>query len=526
MKRIWKMLPLLSVLVLAGCSQDSSVTSSNPSSTPDSSSVDSSTDDSSTSSTGTDDYTPVITEPTEVTIWTTIGQGNQNAFNTMISRVQALEPNITINNVYQNSMGYSELHDAILQGFSANNYPDLAYCYPDHVADYINAGRAVNLESYINDETIGFTDEENEDYIEAFLEEGRTFTIDGVYCLPFAKSTEGLYYNRGLLSGVDLNEACEALGFEEEINDGYPLSDRYFADLTWDEFFNRLCPALMWYNENVDQLVDLDSNKNAAILGYDSDSNLFITLAQQYNLGYTGISAAGTGEILFNNQGMKDLMTKFNEWGQSRYIVSQGTTGDYTSTLFSQGQCLFSVSSTAGVTYLWSENTMDVAVAPIPHAEEDVSEITGATYSEDTYNNQISQGPSFCVLDHGDENRSKAAYVVWKLLTNEANCTEWSINTGYMGIRNSFYETEQYQYASSVDDQEDGTQDKLLARNWAYLPQVDDRVFTSPVFKGSADVRDVVDGLMTWVLSTDTSTFEEELDLTFTDYENQAKLAL
>ncbi len=531
MKSFWKVLPLLSVLVLAGCSSgtdSSSVAAGDSSSGGDAvSSTDSSTTTSTTTSDG--EYTPVITEPVEIEIWTTIGTSNQTAFNTMLERVQELEPNITITNTFQNSMGYSDLHDAILQGFSANNYPDLAYCYPDHVADYINAGKAVNLEPYITDETIGFTDEDEADYIEAFLDEGSEYVVDGVYSLPFSKSTEGLYYNRGVLNGLNLNAACDALGIDR-INDGFPLNDAYFADLTWEEFFERLCPALMWYNENDTELLDF-SQSDTAILGYDSDDNLFITLAQQYGLGYTGINEAGTGEILFNNQGMKDLMTKFNEWANSGYIVSQGTTGSYTSNLFTANQCLFSVSSTAGVTYLWSTNTPDVAVAPIPHAEVGdttigTQEITGANITEDNYNQQISQGPSFCVLDKGDENRAKAAYVVWKLLTDETNCIEWSINTGYMGIRNSFYESAQYEAASNTEEQTTGTQDMLLARNWEYLPTVDDYVYTSPVFKGSADVRDTVEGLMTWTLATDTATFLANLDSQFDYYENIAKNAL
>lgn len=495
MKNLLKVLPLLSVLVLTGC--------------------DNTSNNNHTAQPGDENYVAVIDTPVEIEIWTTIGSGNQTAFDTMLDRVRRLEPNITIKNTYQNSMGYDELHDAIVNGFPANNYPDLAYCYPDHVADYINAGKAVNLDTYINDPEIGLSEEDKKDYFEKFLAEGQEYTIPGTYSVPFAKSTEAIYYS-GALIGTDLR------GIDPTINNGKPLNEAYFNDLSWSELFDKLCPALIKYNEKLandgndktNPLIDLNANSNAGIVGYDSDDNLFITLAQQYGYDYTDIDETGKGEILFNNDGMKELLMKFHDWANKRYIVSQGTTGSYTSNLFTANQCLFSISSTAGVTYLHSQNNPVVNVAPIPHAETE----------SDTYNAQISQGPSFCVLDKGSEDRRKAAWVVYKLLTDTTNNTEWSISTGYMGIRQSFYETAEYKAASRLPS-DDTTQQALLAKNWIYLPTVSDRVYTSPVFKGSADVRDAAGGLMTKALTKGELT-EQQLEEAFVAAENEAKNAL
>lgn len=494
MKNLLKVLPLLSVLVLAGCDTSSSNNhTANPG----------------------EDYVSVIDTPVTIDIWTTIGSGNQTAFDTMIDRVKQLEPNITINNTYQNSMGYDGLHTAIVNGFPADNYPDLAYCYPDHVADYINAGKAVDLDKFINDPIVRLSEEDKADYFAKFMAEGQEYSIPGTYSVPFAKSTEALYYS-GALLGIDLSS------IDSTINEGKPLNEAYFNNLSWSELFDKLCPALIEYNEQLANdgkdettpLIDLDSNDDAGIVGYDSDDNLFITLAQQYGYEYTGIDETGKGKILFNNDEMKELLMKFHNWANKRYIVSHGTTGSYTSKLFTANQCLFSVSSTAGVTYLWNQNNPRVEVAPIPHAE---------TESE-TYNAQISQGPSFCVLDHGSAERRKAAWVVYKLLTDTVNNTEWSISTGYMGIRQSFYETDQYKAASRLPSS-DETEGALLAKNWQYLPTVSDRVYTSPVFKGSATVRDVAGGLMTTALTRGELT-EEKLEEAFVKAENEAKNAL
>ena len=377
----------------------------------------------------------------------------------------------------------------------------------------IMGGKAVNLDPYINNPTYGLTEEDKADYIEAFMAEGQEYSVEGTYSLPYSKSTEAMYYNRALLKDLDLS------GIDPTINNGNPLNDAYFRNLTWDELFNKLCPALITLNDSLpadQKLLDFDANENVGIFGYDSDDNLFITLAQQYGYGYTGIDASGRGEILFNNDGMKELLTDFNSWARKRYIVSQGTTGSYTSNLFTAQQCLFSVSSTAGVGYLYNESTTpDVGVAPIPQAGGDHAKA------------QISQGPSFAVLDHGNDNQKLGAWIAYKFLTTPETCIDWSISTGYMGIRDSFYESEQYATASDTAEAGEGTAEMLNARNWEYYLTVTDNVFTSPVFKGSATVRDVVGGLMTQALNK-TNDFSDKatLDRFFNDAENQAKNAL
>ena len=511
MKKAIAALPLLTLLVLAGCSNESSQTPSSqaPSSQTPSSQTPSSQKPSTSAPT---EYEPVITEDTTVTIWTTIGQANRAPFDAALERLAELEPKLHVNNVYQ-SAGYDELRNMVVQGFAANNYPDLVYCYPDHVADYIDAGKAVNLDPYINNPTYGLTEEDKADYIEAFMAEGQEYSVEGTYSLPYSKSTEAMYYNRALLNNLDLS------GIDPSINKGNPLNDAYFRNLTWDELFNKLCPALITLNDSLpadQKLLDFDANENVGIFGYDSDDNLFITLAQQYGYGYTGIDASGRGEILFNNDGMKELLTDFNSWARKRYIVSQGTTGSYTSNLFTAQQCLFSVSSTAGVGYLYNESTTpDVGVAPIPQAGGDHAKA------------QISQGPSFAVLDHGNDNQKLGAWIAYKFLTTPETCIDWSISTGYMGIRDSFYESEQYATASDTAEAGEGTEEMLDARNWEYYLTVTDNVFTSPVFKGSATVRDVVGGLMTQALNK-ANDFSDKatLDRFFNDAENQAKNAL
>ena len=120
----------------------------------------------------------IIDTPVTITVWTTAGTAGQNILSGWVEDFKKVEPNVTVNNVKQ-SGGYDDLKTMIETGFSGNNYPDLAYCYPDHVADYINYGKAMRLDQFIDNPDYGWTEEEKADFIPAYLEEGQKYTIEG-----------------------------------------------------------------------------------------------------------------------------------------------------------------------------------------------------------------------------------------------------------------------------------------------------------------------------------------------------------
>jgi ABC-type glycerol-3-phosphate transport system substrate-binding protein len=84
----------------------------------------------------------------------------------------------------------------------------LVQCYPDHVAEYINYGKAVEPRS-------AFIDSQRcrnrlklpkkADYVTAFMEEGKQYSVAGTYSLPNCKSTELMFWNKDVLNGLKLN---------------------------------------------------------------------------------------------------------------------------------------------------------------------------------------------------------------------------------------------------------------------------------------------------------------------------------
>ena len=416
----------------------------------------------------------------------------------MIEEFKQVEPRVTVNLTNPPAAGnYSVLEKIVISGFFKEDYPDLVQCYPDNVVKYIDRDYAVNLDNYINNEEYGLK-EEKSDYIQTFLNEGAGYAKEGTYSLPFCKSTELLYYNADVLIGLDLST------IDSSINSGKPLDEDYLDNLTWEELFDKLCPAIKGY----DAITDIYNNdKDSAIFTYDSDENFFITLANHYGYGYTKLDNQGKGSIDFDNDGMKSLMKKMKAAKDNGYLQTKGSYGDYVSDLFTKRLSLFTVSSTAGLSYNYdANNPMSIGVAKLPKAE-------GKEYSS------INQGPSVCILDHKDNNRSLAAYLFWKHITSENNSSSWAINTGYMGIRNSSYTSEEYKAALSPKDND--IYAKAVASNLKKIAEVRENTFNTAVFRGSSNARTNVGLLVTDCLTS--NDLDAEIDDLFASYSNDTK---
>ena len=445
-----------------------------------------------------------IQDPTTIYFWSTIGDNNQAQVNRYIESFKDVEPNVTVVNVKQNG-SYNDLENMVITGFTANNYPDIVQAYPDHVADYIDYGKAVKLDEYMDNPDYGWTAEEKADVVQAYLTEGQEYTIEGTYSLPFSKSTEAMFYNEDILHGLDLSD------IDPTINGGNPLNASYLNSLTWEEFFGKLAPALTTYNETVEQIIT-PSDGVSAIMGYDSDDNLFITLCEQYGYPYSSV-VNGKGSVDFNTQEMQDLLTEWHGYVEKGYFITKGINeGNYVNELFNDGACLFSIGSTGGVKYQFSEtNPSNVGVAMIPQAENG----TPAT---------INQGPSVAILDHNDENRRLASWLFYKHMTNEENSLDWALNSGYCAIRQSNYSDPAYLEANDVDATQPKSLERLMAKANNYIGTMTSTLFVSPAFKGSSTIRTQVGGLLTQCLlpTTDVST----IPALFDEAEAQSKLAL
>ena len=423
---------------------------------------------------------------TEIIMWHNSNDTTAALLGNFVTAFQDANPGITVK-LSKETGDYNQILKATLTGLTADNYPDLFLGYPDSVSQIMDYGKVVNLDKYMKDPEVGWTEDDFSDIPEAYIKEGQNYQVEGTYSLPYAKSTEAMYYNK-ILIGLDLSAQ------DATINGGQPLTEAYINNLTWEELFGKLCPAIVAYNDSLDasSKIWLPNDKGyESIVSWSSDANAFITLCEQYGYDYTKLDTnTGKGVPTFNNDNNKALLKKFYEAHAKKYFTTyKAAGGSYTNSMFTKKQVLFDIGSTGGGQYYsGSNNTLvDFKIAKIPHAEGKAPKV-------------INQGPSLAILKHNDD-RALAAWKFYKFITNPKNADAFARTTGYSPIRYSVYETDDWaEYAS-----EEGKASKTLENTYAqianYVPKVANDLYSSPVFNGSATCRTQVDGLMGNILN-------------------------
>ena len=397
----------------------------------------------------------------EVTIkfYHTMGSNLTDVLNIYIQEFNKLYPNIHIE--HSQVGGYDDVRDQIKTELTVGNQPNIAYCYPDHVALYNIAKAVVTLDDLIasdievtradgTKDILGLTDAQIADFIEGYYNEGKQFGDGLMYTMPMSKSTEVLYYNKTFF---------EANGLK--------------VPTTWDEM-ETLCAQI--------KAIDPD----CIPLGYDSEANWFITMTEQYKSPYT--SASGDEKFLFDNQTNKDFVAKFRDWYQKGYVTTQEIYGAYTSGLFvatTGTNSYMSIGSSAGATHqrpTKGENgyPFEVGIATIPQVDPANPKV-------------ISQGPSLCIFKDANPQEVVASWLFVKFLTTTVEFqAEFSMASGYVPVLKSVAENQAY--ADFLAKADGG--DYISALSAKICLQQEKAYYTSPAFNGSSAARDQVGLLM------------------------------
>ena len=409
----------------------------------------------------------------------TMGAKLQEVLNYHIGEFNKLYPNITIE--HNSYGGWGDIAGLINTEIMGDNQPNIAYCYPDHVASYNMSKSVVILDDLINStvevtrddgttEVLGLLPEQIDDFIEGFYNEGLQYGDGKMYTLPMSKSTEVLYYNKTF--------------FEE---------NGLTVPTNWDEM-EAVCKKI------------LELDPKSIPLGYDSENNWFITMCEQYGYGYT----SATGEhYLFNNDDCKSFVKELREWYQAGYVTTESLYGSYTSGLFTEldktvSHSYMCIGSSGGASYQIPENgAFEVGVAPIPQVSESNQKV-------------ISQGPSLCILKGGktSDQQVLASWLFVKYLTtNMAFQTEFSSTSGYMPVLKSAQNDENYAaWLAKANGAE-----FLTALVVKVGLEEADTYFTSPAFNGSSVAREQVGTLLAKCMSEQTTDVDALINGAFED---------
>lgn len=412
------------------------------------------------------------TKDVEITFYHSMGAALQEILNTAIADFNKIYPNIKI--THKSYGDYDGVRDQIKTEISVGGQPNLAYCYPDHVALYNVAGAVQTLDVLIESE-YGFSEEQIADFIPAYYNEGKAFGDGKMYSLPIAKSTEVLYYNKTFFEKHDLK-----------------------VPTTWDEM-----------EEVCEKIKAIDPS--CIPLGYDSEANWFITMCEQYGSDYT----SATGEnFLFDNETNRNFIKRFRTWYENKWVTTEALSGGYTSALFtgesSSGdsvstRCYMCIGSSGGATYQQPNQTngvfeFEVGITSIPQV--------------DTANPKvISQGPSICIFKNEDPQEVLATWLFAKFLTTDVTFqASISMNNGYVPVIKSVEDNPIYADFLSTAS---------TANIQAYVVKVGleqaDAYYVSPAFNGSSVARDQVGLLVQKCLVLESSDVDAAIKKAFED---------
>ena len=406
-----------------------------------------------------------LSEKHEITFWAKNDTNKTQTaiYEKAIADFETLYPNIKVNlRLYTD---YGKIYNDVITNIATNTTPNVCITYPDHIATYLTGTNlVVPMEELFVDEKYGLGGSEVkfdspmvEEIIPQFLEE---CSFGGhYYALPYMRSTEACYINKTYV---------EALG--------YTLPDT----LTWD-FIWEVSEAAMKKDAEENFLVN--GQKVMIPFIYKSTDNMMIQMLKQKDAGYS----TDSGEILLFNDTTKELLMAIAEHAKSG-AFSTFKISSYPANFLNAGQCIFAVDSTAGATWMGANAPLcDISEDKIAEFE---TEIMPIPQFDTEHPQMISQGPSVCIFNKEDSQEVMASWLfVQYLLTNEVQIA-YSETEGYVPVTSKAQESAEYQDYLSRCGEDNALYYDIKIRAAQLLLDNTDNTFVTPVFVGSASLRD------------------------------------
>ena len=375
-----------------------------------------------------------------ISVWHTMfASGGITPIEKAVEKFQELYPNITVKTLVWGDCDH--LCENIDGTPYADTPPNLVFCSPKQLLQYVNDNKAIELNRFIDSqcviestgEVMGLTKNQLNNFIPAFWN-GEKLSADAkMYSIPFLKETDILYYNKTVF---------------DELGIAPPK--------TWNEVENCIKILKNHYPDSTP-------------LGYNSKENLFITLAAQYGSDYTTLN----GELLFDNDINKEFVSKFANWYKNGWLTTSYIEYDRIES-FAKQEMFMSIASSKDAIYHYpnkidGEYEFEVGVAPIPQIDPSNPKA-------------YTTGISFCILNSENAQEIYASWLFLKFLATDPEVQAYSaIFNKSIPVINSAKESLTYKDFVSKDISLQYSPVKLIFEQSCDY-------FVCPIFEGSEKV--------------------------------------
>jgi multiple sugar transport system substrate-binding protein len=263
---------------------------------------------------------------------------------------------------------------------------------------------------------------------------------------------------------------------------GYELPET----LTWD---------FVW--EVADAAAAQDADGNYLVNGqkvmipfiYKSTDNMMIQLLRQQEADYS----TAAGEILlFNDTTREALRTIAEHTGKGAFSTFK--ISSYPANFLNAGQCVFAIDSTAGATWMGSEAPL------IDIAEDKLVQFETAVMTVPQFDPEnpvmISQGPSLCVFNKSDPQEVLASWLFAQFMLTDEVQIAYSQTEGYVPVTSKAQNSDVYQDYLAREGEDNQLYYDIKLKASKLLLENTDNTFVTPVFNGSASLRDAAGQLI------------------------------
>ena len=339
--------------------------------------------------------------PVSLTVWHYYNGSQQAAFDALVDTFNdtvGLERGIYVRGYSQGSVSDLEtaVRNAINGKVGADVMPDIFSSYADTAYEVEQAGALANLSDYLSQEEL-------EQYVDSYIEEGRIVADGTLRIFPTAKSTEVMMLNK-----TDWETFAAAAGASLE-------------DLNTIE---GVAATAKTYYEWTDSLTPDVPGDGKAFYGRDAMANYFIIGMQQLGVEIFHVE---NGEVTLNTP-QEELYRLWESYYVPMVKGYFGAYGSFRSDDVKTGDILAYTGSTASAMYFPSQ----VELGSGSHAIDYIVKMPPIFQGGENY--AVQQGAGM-VVSKSDQQHEYAAVEFLKWFTQAENNLQFGSVSGYLPVR-------------------------------------------------------------------------------------------